>query len=147
MAPSRRNASRARRRCQRNRWRIKKLTMSSVGPALRATMLVALVLACIEDAVAATITVTIDPAEPANSGFTDPTPVSPVGDNTATTLGGQRLFVFQTAANQWGKLLQSSVTIMVKAKMTTITNGCSGTSAILGQAGPNSAFANFTNAP
>ncbi len=50
---------------------------------------------------AATIAVQIDPGEPANSGFTDPTPVAAVGDNHATTLGAHNaFFVFQTAANR-----------------------------------------------
>src|SRR3569832_2823542 len=95
----------------------------------------------------ATITIQLDPTEPPGTGFNDSTAVAPVGDNTATTLGGQRLFVFQKAATQWGKLLNSAVTIVVWAKMTSIANGCNGTTAILGQAGPNGAYLNFANAP
>jgi len=96
---------------------------------------------------AATITVTIDTLnEPPLTGFTDPTPVAPIaGGNPGATLGAQRLYVFQTAANQWAKLLNSSVPILVSAKMTALT--CSGSSAVLGQAGPDNAFANFPNAP
>ncbi|HZP64872.1 MAG TPA: hypothetical protein VFB32_01065 [Rudaea sp.] len=96
---------------------------------------------------AATITIQIDPSEPAGTGFTDPTPVAPVGSNPGTTRGAQRLFVFQTAATQWGQLLNSNVSIVVMAKMTSIAGGCNGTSAILGQAGPDNAFENFANAP
>ena len=96
---------------------------------------------------AAIITVQIDPSEPPNSGFTDPTPVAPVGSNPGVTLGAQRLFVFQTAAQQWAQLLNSSVTIVVKAKMDSISMGCKGSSAILGDAGPSGAYADFTNAP
>jgi len=89
---------------------------------------------------AATITVTIDPAEPAGTGFTDLTPVAPiVGGNPGATRGAQRLYVFQTAASQWGKLLNSAVPIVVRAKMTSISGGCGGSSAILGQAGPDNA--------
>jgi hypothetical protein len=101
----------------------------------------------IDVASAATIVITIDPAEPLGTGFTDPTPVLPVGSNLATTLGAQRLFVFQTAANQWAGLLKSAVTITVNAKMTSISMGCNGSTAILGQAGPNGAYADFQNAP
>jgi len=38
-------------------------------------------------------------------GFNDPTPVAPVGGNTGTTLGQQRLIAFQRAANIWAGLL------------------------------------------
>lgn len=97
---------------------------------------------------AATITVQIDTTEPPGTGFTDVTPVAPIPNgNPGVTLGAQRLYVFQTAASQWGKLLNSAVTIRVKAKMVSISGGCNGTTAVLGQAGPNNAFANFPHAP
>jgi hypothetical protein len=95
---------------------------------------------------AATITVIIDPTEPAGTGFQDPTAVAPIANgNPGTTRGAQRLYVFQTAATQWGKLLNSSAAIVVSAKMTALT--CNGSSAVLGQAGPDNAFAGFPNAP
>ena len=37
-------------------------------------------------------------------GFNDPTPVEPVGGNLGTTLGAQRLHVFQAAAERWQNL-------------------------------------------
>ena len=52
-----------------------------------------------------------DPGE----GFNDPTPVSPVGGNTGTTLGAQRLQLFQTVAAEWGSKLNSSQVIYVFA--------------------------------
>src|SRR5215467_5124185 len=48
-------------------------------------------------------------------GFNDPTPAAPVGGNTGTTRGAQRLIAFQHAANLWGATLDSPVTIIVQA--------------------------------
>lgn len=81
----------------------------------------------------------------AGEGFNDTTATSPVGGNSGTTLGQQRLNAFQHAANIWGGLLQSNVTIRVQAQFDPLT--CSGSSAILGSAGPMSAAANFSGAP
>lgn len=82
----------------------------------------------------------------ANVGFNDPaTPDPSAGCQGGETLGQCRLRVFTTAANQWGQLLDSSVTITVDATMEALT--CSGTSAVLGSAGPQTAHANFANAP
>jgi len=44
----------------------------------------------------------------AGVGFNDPTPAAPVGGNTGTTLGQQRLIAFQHAANLWGARLDSN---------------------------------------
>ena len=41
--------------------------------------------------------------DPAGTGLNDPTPVAPVGGNTGTTLGQQRLIVFQQAARSGGR--------------------------------------------
>jgi hypothetical protein len=46
-------------------------------------------------------------------GFNDAAPRVPVGGNTGTTLGQQRLNAFQFAANIWGAILQSNVPIKV----------------------------------
>ena len=58
-----------------------------------------------------------------------PLPVSPVLNNPGTTLGQQRLNVFQAAANAWGAILNSNVEILVGAEMTQLF--CSATSALL----------------
>src|SRR5262249_1199907 len=47
-------------------------------------------------------TIVVVNADGPGEGFNDATPVAPVGGNTATTLGGQRLNVFQYAADIWG---------------------------------------------
>jgi hypothetical protein len=65
-----------------------------------------------------------------------------VGGNTGTTVGQQRLIVFQTAANIWGALLTSSQTIHVNSQFNALT--CSSTSGVLGSAGPASINANFS---
>ena len=41
-------------------------------------------------------------------GFNDPTPAAPVGGNTGTTLGQQRLIAFQHAADIWGAELDTN---------------------------------------
>ncbi|HEX8501406.1 MAG TPA: PA domain-containing protein [Pyrinomonadaceae bacterium] len=69
----------------------------------------------------------------ANAGFNDPTPAAPVGNNTGTTLGQQRLNAFQFAANVWGATLNSSVTITIRASWAPLE--CSANSAVLGSAG------------
>src|SRR5262245_44735453 len=70
-------------------------------------------------------------------GFNDPTPAAPVGGNTGTTLGAQRLIAFQHAADLWGATLDSPVTIIVRAAFDPL-----GTN-VLGSAGPSFVFSDF----
>jgi hypothetical protein len=67
-------------------------------------------------------------------GFNDPTAAAPVGGNPGTTVGQQRLNCFTQAANIWGSILTSSVTIQIQAAFNPLT--CTATSATLGSAGP-----------
>jgi hypothetical protein len=90
-------------------------------------------------------TIVIVNGDGSNEGFNDPTPVSPVGGNSGTTLGQQRLNVFQHAADIWGALLPSSVTILVSARFDALS--CNASGGVLGSAGPVSVFRNFPNAP
>jgi hypothetical protein len=92
-------------------------------------------------------TVTIVNTNDPGVGFNDPSIVAntDAGCVVGETLGACRLRVFTTAANQWGRLLSSNVEIRVQARM--IPQTCSGTSAVLGSAGPIGAFSNFPNAP
>ncbi|MEO8010301.1 MAG: hypothetical protein ABI650_01515 [Dokdonella sp.] len=79
-------------------------------------------------------------------GFNDTAPpAAGSGCNAGETLGQCRLRVFNQAALQWGNLLVSSVTITVNGSM--IAQTCDANGAVLGSAGPTSAFANFPNAP
>ena len=90
-------------------------------------------------------TIVIQNNDAAGVGFNDPTPVAPVGGNPGTTLGQQRLNAFQFAANIWGATLSSNVTITVKADW--ISLNCTSTTAVLGSAGADSIWSNFTGAP
>ena len=74
-------------------------------------------------------------------GFNDPTPAAPVGGNTGTTLGEQRLIAFQYAASIWSARLDSSVPIRIRAQFTALGPG------VLGSAGPVSVVRDFPNAP
>ena len=90
-------------------------------------------------------TVTVINNDGPGEGFNDLTLAAPVGGNTGTTIGAQRLNAFQYAADIWGGLLSSSVTIRVGAQFNPLT--CDATSAILGSAGPNTVYRDFSGAP
>ena len=81
----------------------------------------------------------------AGVGFNDPTPAAPVGGNTGTTIGAQRLIVFKEAARIWGAVLPSDVTININSSFSALT--CSANSAVLGSAGGTTVHANFSGAP
>lgn len=71
-------------------------------------------------------------------GFNDPTPAVPVGGNTGTTVGEQRLIAFTYAANLWGATLTSSVPIIIQARFSALS--CTAGSAVLGSAGATEVF-------
>jgi hypothetical protein len=73
-------------------------------------------------------------------GFNDPTPAAPIGGNPGTTLGEQRMNVFQYAADQWTAALNPSVDIYVWARFVPL-----GTN-VLGSAGPISVESDFDGA-
>jgi len=95
--------------------------------------------------VANSATIVILNNDGAGEGFNDPTPVAPVGGNPMTTLGAQRLYVFQYAANIWGSLLPSAVTINVRAMMDPQT--CTATAATLGSTSVVGLAVNFPSFP
>jgi hypothetical protein len=74
-------------------------------------------------------------------GLNDTTPVSPVGGNTGTTLGEQRLIVLEAVANQWAERIESPVDIVIMARFNPMDCG------VLGSTGPGAAFMNFPGAP
>src|SRR5436853_2933456 len=78
--------------------------------------------------------IVIQNTDPAGSGFNDPTAAAPVGGNPGTTVGQQRLNVFQAAANVWGAALNSSQTITISAHWADLP--CTATGGALGSAGP-----------
>jgi hypothetical protein len=79
------------------------------------------------------------------AGFSDATPAAPVGGNTGTTVGAQRLIAFQAAADVWGAQLASPVDIRVDAQFSPLS--CSANSGTLGSAGPTTVHNGFANAP
>ncbi len=99
----------------------------------RAAMLLAL-LVLIPGAAAAAVIQIINQDGP-GEGFNDSTPVLPEGGNPGTTLGQQRLIVFQRAAAIWGALLRSDQVIKVGANFDPLVP-CGSGSGVLGQAGP-----------
>ena len=66
-------------------------------------------------------------------GFNDTTPATPIGGNSGTTIGEQRLIAFQAAANIWGATLVSGPTITIRGTWEPLT--CTATSGTLGSAG------------
>ena len=90
-------------------------------------------------------TITINNMNAAGVGFNDTTPAAPVGGNTGTTLGQQRLIAFTYAANIWGATLTSTQPITINAQFSALT--CTATTAVLGSAGALTIHANFAGAP
>jgi hypothetical protein len=80
-----------------------------------------------------------------NEGFNDNTAAAPVGGNIGTTLGEQRLIVFQHVAKIWQSIIDSDVEIKVESQFDSLT--CSSGSAVLGSAGAATVFRDFSNAP
>jgi hypothetical protein len=76
-------------------------------------------------------------------GFNEATPAVPVGGNTGTTIGQQRLNAFQYAADVWGSILNSPVPIYIQSSFTPLA--CTATAATLGSAGALQVFGNFPN--
>jgi hypothetical protein len=73
-------------------------------------------------------------------GFNDPTPAAPVGGNTGTTLGEQRMNVFLFAANIWTAVLDPKVDVYVWARFVPLAPN------VLGSAGPISVSRDFEGA-
>ena len=67
-----------------------------------------------------------------------------MGGNPGTTLGEQRLYVFQTAANILGSILPDTVEIQVRAQFAAQT--CTPTSAVLGSTSSTSLHRDFVGA-
>ena len=80
-------------------------------------------------------TITIVNLDGPGEGFNDTTPRSPEGGNAGTTLGQQRLNLFQAAANVWAAKLTSNVTIKVGANFDPLSP-CTTSGGVLGSAGP-----------
>lgn len=90
-------------------------------------------------------TISIINMDSPGEGFNDPTPVVPVGGNPGATLGEQRLYAAQFAADLWADLLTSSVEIQIEAAFDDLGGGQ--TSAVLAGAGALGVFRDFAGAP
>lgn len=87
----------------------------------------------------------INNVDPPGIGFNDPTPVAPVGGNTGTTIGEQRMIAFEFATELWGVLVLGTRNIVVRASFGPLS--CSSSSAVLGAAAPESIHSDFAGAP
>jgi hypothetical protein len=94
----------------------------------------------------AAVTITVKNNDAPGTGFNDPTPASPIGGNSGTTLGQQRLIATQHAANIWGAVLNSNTQIIIGATWSN-TMPCEDTGATLASAGSHSGIRNFPGAP
>ncbi|MBV9217545.1 MAG: hypothetical protein JO053_15365, partial [Acidobacteria bacterium] len=81
----------------------------------------------------------------AGEGFNDTSPMTPEGGNNGTTLGDQRLNLFNFAASIWASYIDSTVPINVKAQFDPLTP-CSTSGGVLGSAGTTSIYRDFTGA-
>lgn len=80
-----------------------------------------------------------------NVGFNDATPAQPVGGNPGTTVGEQRMNVFQAAATRWTATLDTNVDIIVQASFASMQ--CDDSGAVLASAGPRTFLKDFASAP
>jgi hypothetical protein len=78
-------------------------------------------------------TITIVNIDAPGEGFNDMTPATPVGGNPGTTIGQQRLNLFQEAASIWGGLLESDVVIKIESSFDPLD--CDAGGGVLGSAG------------
>ena len=93
----------------------------------------------------ASVKFTINVLDAKGVGFNDTTPATPIGGNTSTTVGQQRLAVFQAAADAWGRVLESPVPIVVEASFSALD--CNGGAAVEGQAAPSASVSNYPGLP
>jgi hypothetical protein len=97
--------------------------------------LISLILMVVSTSAYAVVSITTTDGE--NEGFNDTTPTTPIGGNPGTTIGEQRLNVFNRAAELLSAQFDISVPMIINANFNPLT--CDQFEAILGQAGPLSA--------
>ena len=112
---------------------------------MKRLVLVSLLALAATSAFAGTGRVVIVNIDQPNVGFNDPTPATPIGGNPGTTLGAQRLFVFETAASRWTSVLDTNVNIRVRASFAPLE--CGDTGVVLGSASAITWSHSFTGAP
>lgn len=94
---------------------------------------------------ASAVPVVVRSRDGVSTGFNDPTPVAAVGRNPKTTLGAQRLYVYQYAADLWSIRLKGNVPVVVNAGFSDL--GGTATGATLGNARPTTVHSAFVGAP
>ncbi len=90
--------------------------------------------------------ITISNADGAGEGFNDATATVAEGGNGGTTLGQQRLNLFNYAAGIWGAFLDSKVPIVINSKFDPLSP-CTTSGGVLGSSGATGLSADFPNAP
>jgi hypothetical protein len=113
---------------------------------MRRVLLLSLLLLAAADVMAGKGKIVIVNNDRPDLGFNDPTPVAPIAGNSGTTLGQQRLNVFNAAAERWTTMIDTDVDIIANATFSPIA-GCTATEAVLGQAAPFTWLHSFKNAP
>jgi hypothetical protein len=121
------------------------MTFKKHSRGLVACLALGLLVALTASNALASATITIVNNNVAGVGFNDTSPRAPVGGNPGTTLGDQRLFIFQYGANLWGNILTSAVPILVRSQFAAQT--CTATSATLGSTGTLTIHRDFAGAP
>jgi hypothetical protein len=87
--------------------------------------------------------ITINVVDPFPSiGFGDTTAAVPVGGNPGVTVGEQRLEAYKRAAEIWDEALDIDVQVVLQAIFAPLT--CSASSGVLGAAGANTVFRDFS---
>jgi hypothetical protein len=112
--------------------------------SLRRVGVLAALLSLLVVSAAGAATITIFNNDGVGEGFNDVTPKAPGGGNPGTTIGAQRLYLFQYAAGIWGGILPSTVPIIVTSQFN--PQFCNATSATLGSAGPINIVRDFPGA-
>jgi hypothetical protein len=90
--------------------------------------------------------ITILNGDAPGEGFNSTATRASEGGNAATTLGGQRLNVFNRAAQIWGQFLDSTVSTQIAANFDDLSP-CTSSGGVLGGAGTAALYQNFSNAP
>jgi hypothetical protein len=94
---------------------------------------------------ASAVLITVKSSDGPGEGFNDLTSVPAVGGNPRTSLGQQRMYLFQYAADIWGARLEGDIPIIVTAGFDNL--GGTSVSATLGFAAPTTIHRDFLNAP
>jgi hypothetical protein len=117
---------------------------SKLGKGLCALVAIGVAFCALPMTASAAATIVVVNVDGAGEGFNDPTPRAPIGGNSGTTIGQQRLIAFQAAADIWGATLDSSVPIRIRAAFNPLT--CSASSGVLGSAGAIYVWSDFPGA-